>query len=572
MVLLGSFRERPLGTVLSALVPAQIREYRPSIVFCACALTLVCSLLLGGGTRGGFLSDAILELIAIPAFLIALSSLVDLPVWRTKTRTDMYGVLAFCFVIALVPLIQLVPLPPWIWTRLPAREEMARVFDLVGGQTPWMPISVSPHATWLSFLSLLPPIAIFLAAIQLSYRERREATLVIVAVGVASAFLGLIQVAQGPTSALRFFEFTNNTEAVGFFANRNHFAALLYAVLLFAAAWAIDVAFKNGSWNDLRRVAPAPIISLTISFMILIILIAGETVARSRAGLGLTIISMVAVFALVLTDRRNAFGITPSKLLLGAIVLAIILTVQFALYRILDRFTVDPMDDARIQFAHNTFRAAMAFLPFGAGLGTFVPVYAMFEPPSDTFQDIYANHAHNDIFELWLETGVFGMALMGLFVIWLGFNSVRLWWKPLALASALDSSLARAATVVIALLIAHSFVDYPLRTEAIMAIVAFSCALMIEPFQGSVTGMSIARERSHERASRQHPALPARATLARDAAPAEPPTWTGEVDKPPKPLGQPGERWGADIDWPQEWNTIETNPASSGAVPDKKET
>ena len=78
--------------------------------------------------------------------------------------------LAFCCVIALVPLIQLVPLPPWIWTNLPGREQMVTVFNLIGDQIPWMPISVSPYATWLSFLSLLPPMAIFLLTIQLSYR------------------------------------------------------------------------------------------------------------------------------------------------------------------------------------------------------------------------------------------------------------------------------------------------------------------------------------------------------------------------------------------------------------------
>ena len=58
-----------------------------------------------------------------------------------------------------------------------------------------MPISVSPQATWSSFLSLLPPLAIFFAAIQLSYRERRALSLAIVAFAVVSSFLGLLQVA-----------------------------------------------------------------------------------------------------------------------------------------------------------------------------------------------------------------------------------------------------------------------------------------------------------------------------------------------------------------------------------------
>ena len=105
-------------------------------------------------------------------------------------------------------------------------ETRRLAFEITGQAVPWMPISVSPQATLLVLLSLIPPLAVFLGAVQLSYRERRWLSLVLIGVGIVSVFLGLIQVAQGPASGLRFFEFTNPSEAVGFFANRNHFAAL----------------------------------------------------------------------------------------------------------------------------------------------------------------------------------------------------------------------------------------------------------------------------------------------------------------------------------------------------------
>ena len=59
--------------------------------------------------------------------------------------------------------------------------------------------------------------------------------------------LGHFQVAQGQASPLRFYQFTNPTEAVGFFANRNHFAALIYSVVLLTAAWAIHAWRRGGS-------------------------------------------------------------------------------------------------------------------------------------------------------------------------------------------------------------------------------------------------------------------------------------------------------------------------------------
>src|SRR5262249_13641609 len=61
-------------------------------------------------------------------------------------------------------------------------------------------------------------------------------------------------------------------------------------------------------------------------------------------------------------------------------------------------------------------------------------------------------------------------------------RSMKLWRNsPPESVSALDWSLARAATIVVGLLIAHSLVDYPLRTGGIMTIMSFACGLLIEP-------------------------------------------------------------------------------------------
>lgn len=607
MTLLDSLRERPLWGAMRALFPAALRDFKATPIFACCAGITTAALVLGGGTRGGFLSDAILELLAIPALLFALYSLAASPWRQSPTRRRTEWALLYCLALAVLPIIQLIPLPPWIWSRLPGHDSVTAVFDLLREGRPWMPISVSPNATWLSFVSLLPPLAIFISAIQLGYRERSRLILGIVGFGVISAFLGLTQVAQGPASPLRFYAFTNTSEAVGFFANRNHLAALLYSVLIYAAVFASDASFKAGSWADLARFKPATIAVLTAGFVAIVVLIAGETVARSRAGLALLIVALAGAFALVLADRRNASGMTPNKLLFGAVLVATILVVQFALYRILDRFASEAADDARIPFAHNTIHAALAFLPFGSGLGTFVPVYAMFEPPADLLPNLYANHAHNDILEFWLEAGVIGIGLMVVFVAWLGFNAVRLWWNGLPRATPLDVALARAATLVLALLIVHSFFDYPMRTEAIMAIFAVSCALLIEPLPSARAASARVEGRQREEPRHQEyerretyipeyserapsepiPELPrgGAADLPPETAiaPAKQPAEEPSVDlsrRPPigslAPLRPPGGRWGEDIEWPKEWSKEgsppEANPPPSAVGKAEKET
>ena len=167
-------------------------------------------------------------------------------------------------------------------------------FTLLGQALPWRPISVSPELTWLSLLSLLPPLAIFLGVIQLSSHERRLLSLVVIAAGIFSAIIGLLQVAQGPSSPWRFFAVTNDSEAVGFFANRNHFAALLYCVLVFAAAWAIEIAEEANFAGRNTGLSPIVLLSVAVSFLVLVVLLAAEAMARSRAGLFLTMVHLLA--------------------------------------------------------------------------------------------------------------------------------------------------------------------------------------------------------------------------------------------------------------------------------------
>ena len=58
--------------------------------------------------------------------------------------------------------------------------------------------------------------------------------------------------------------------------------------------------------------------------------------------------------------------------------------------------------------------------PVGSGVGTFVPVYQLFEPPQDFHANAHLNRAHNEFVEAWLETGIFGLALMGWLRAWFG--------------------------------------------------------------------------------------------------------------------------------------------------------
>src|SRR5262249_30432041 len=162
-------------------------------------------LILGGGTRSGFLADGVLQLIAIPLLLITLIR------WSKYDSNSPGGAaahtaLAIGIGLVVLFLTQLIPVPPQVWSRLPGREPIIQSFSVLAGELPWLPTSVAPHATWLALLSLAPVFVIFLATIQTGYAGRRALSLLVVGFGAISVFLGLLQVAQGPTSSLRPFE------------------------------------------------------------------------------------------------------------------------------------------------------------------------------------------------------------------------------------------------------------------------------------------------------------------------------------------------------------------------------
>jgi len=531
------------------------RKQATDPLFYACASMIVASLVLGGVSRNGFISDTILALLAIPLLAWGIWRLFDIEISR-----QMRGALWFCLALVALPLLQLVPLPGWLWTLLPHREISAESFALMRQSVPWMPISVSPEATWLSALSLLPPLSLFVGIVLLGYRDRRWLSLVVIAVGVISAFLGVLQVAQGPSSSLRFFQFTNPFEAVGFFANRNHFAALVNVLVVLTAAWAVQTGTEAGSALKHRKFDTVPTIAALGCFVILVLLLVAQAMARSRAGIALTMVALLAAFSLAIADRRGATGesSTTSRLFFGAIALAVLLVVQLALYRILERFEVDPFEDERFTYVVNTLKAAMAYLPVGSGVGTFVPVYQLFEPPQDFHANAHLNRAHNEFVESWLETGILGLVLIGWFVAWFGRRALEIWRNVAHPADAIDRSLARSATVIIPLIGAHAFFDYPLRTSAMMAIVSFACALLITPPASALLRQPILTPQTRRARLGNVAAQPVPA-LAISPLPSA-------VTNSPQALPAPtrGERWGTDIQWPDEWRSLSDPDPANG--------
>ncbi|MEQ1577776.1 MAG: O-antigen ligase family protein, partial [Hyphomicrobium sp.] len=177
-----------------------------------CALLFSACLVLGGTSFAGHLGDTVLQIASICLMAVILARpAASLPQEGPRPSRMPFAIM---LLMAAVPLSQLIPLPPEWLAGIPNFKIVREAHSTAGFTQVWLPLSVSPHATWISLLSLLPLFAIFWSTLHLANRDRRAISLILLAAGVLSAFLGLLQLAQGPHSPLRFFAVTNTTEAV----------------------------------------------------------------------------------------------------------------------------------------------------------------------------------------------------------------------------------------------------------------------------------------------------------------------------------------------------------------------
>jgi O-antigen ligase len=431
---------------------------------------LAVCLVFGGATRAGFLGDTLVQLAAIPLLLWS--------IFRLRGRSEgLKWPLAFCVAVSAVPVLHLIPLPPSVWTALPLRDPAVASLELAQIDAGWRPLTLVPHNAWLALAGLIPALAMFLGTALMTRRERHVVVVGLLVLTVLSALLALVQAAARGSAAGETLVDASN--ARGFFVNRNHFAALCYIGILFAAALAADAtrglaAKPRWTWGG-RDILPAVASGLAI-----IVLLAGVVVSTSRAGLGLAVVALLVGAAIANSDHRASALGQKRHYVFGAAALAFLFAAQFALLRVMERFR-DPLGDARVTLSEVTWKAARELLPFGSGVGSFVPVYQLYETPALSLPGFYINRAHNELLDVMLETGLVGLLLIGLFGVWLVFRLMKIWRADTSWPLPVDALLARAAGCAIVLVLAHSLVDYPLRTAALSAVFAFACGMLVNP-------------------------------------------------------------------------------------------
>jgi hypothetical protein len=90
-------------------------------------LFLAFCLVLGGASAAGIWANMVLQLLAVPIILVAVLKTPSTPVAAPGRQ-----LIALLLLLIAVIAIQLVPLPPALWTALPGRAEAAAGFSALG--------------------------------------------------------------------------------------------------------------------------------------------------------------------------------------------------------------------------------------------------------------------------------------------------------------------------------------------------------------------------------------------------------------------------------------------------------
>ena len=448
---------------------------RNGIAFAALALLLIV-FVFGGASQRHELRLAVVELAALPLLVLTLSEMI-----RSGVKLSPLA-LSLLVGLSALPLVQLIPLPASLWASLPGRDQAALAIELAGIGPAWVPLSLAPEETWRSFLALLPSVAMVCGVTICGAAFRLRSVQLILIFALASLIVAGAQTILGG-SALHLWPSTNRDTVVGLFANRNHFATLCVLSLPFAAV--LGARSLRHLHSDQRM--------FWFSILFVGSTILALAVIRSRMGLVLAIPSLgTSVLAAWIASGRGR----PQPLhfaVIGGLVLTVAAVALIVLPPVLERFDNSGPQEGRFENWPTVLDAAGSYLPFGSGIGSFDAVYRSVEPLT-RLDENYFNQAHNDYLETWLETGWFGMGLVIVFLAWFARRS----WAAWRAAISTERDLQRAASIAIGVVLLHSIVDYPLRTETIAVIFALCCAILdsaSRPDELTATDRTRARKR-----------------------------------------------------------------------------
>ncbi len=398
-------------------------------------------------------------------------------------REKMYRVPGFLPLFLLLDwmLLQILPLPASLVRILsPATYEIYRPLLELDGSTQWIPLSLSPRSTLLSFFRFAAYALFYLLTVfHLSRPDRLKKTVGIVAsLGIFIAILAILQKLTSP-GLIYWFRQGLSATPMGPWVYRNHFAGFMEMVFPLVTALFLsyrpEVRYRKSIKEKCIGLFTMPganrylLLGTGVVLMALSILL-----SLSRGGI-LTLSAAFLFFTLF------SAWMTPARRIQWSIVIfvALILMVTwFGWQPIMERFGHLWGDGGlnsggRMPVLRDSLGIVRSFPLFGTGFGTFIHVYPAFRSvPGDAVYD----HAHNDYLELFTDGGLIGFLLAAWFIAAVVIHAAGTLRKRKDPYSILMTS--GALTAILALLL-HCFIDFQMYNGANGLYIFFVCGLAV---------------------------------------------------------------------------------------------
>ena len=429
------------------------------------AYIALCVIVGGAGREGHYWHGIIQSLAALGLAALIISWPPRIKLERAKAP------MVILLGIAGLGLLQMVPLPPALWTALPGRALVNEGYQSLGHSLPMLPISLDVEATLITVGYVLTPIFVIALCARIGMRRLRSTVpWFVTMLGVFTVVYGLFQVFDGRDSVLYLYEFTSNGLPVGFFSNVNHQASFLLMTLPFAFFLLSEL---GQDWNGGDGNVALAIVIVALTFMLLIGVFGAGSVG------GYAILAPIILLSFLASRKSKKSGMRRSTQigLIGALFLGAILVGSSPVLEGLGVTSFSDGEGSRYSIWMITIEAIKDHWLTGSGLGTYESVIPLYENP-DTVTATFVAKAHNDYLQIVMEGGAIGLLLSALALVWFARVFFELWGKK---GGGTTSALRKFAFVSLVAVLLHSIVDYPARTPAIAAIVGLCLALITIP-------------------------------------------------------------------------------------------
>jgi len=401
------------------------------------------------------------------------------------TALSWFWVLIPVLLFLLIPVIQLIPMPTALISRLSGNTASVKT-ELLGGLTNQehsldsMTLSFYPNATKHDLRLVLSIVAVFFVVLNVFRRPEQIKRLLMAIIVVGSAVM-LLALAQDITNADKIYWTIpiRHSAYSGPFVNHSNYAQFMNLSI----GAAIGLLFVKLSEVFHKQQLELPVIlqyltspSGRVIWYILAMIILGAAtifVSMSRAGV-ISILIAASFVTLIFTSQYSLKqrGWIMVFIALGAFICVLYLGFDAVYDRLATLRDLHRSEGGRLQILKDIAVAWTKFPMFGTGLGTHEVVYPMFDRSTIA---ALAAHAENEYAQAAEETGIMGLGSLIIFaiIIWHAFvRNIRNVGLPIC------SAVYGLGFGLLAIMI-HSLSDFGQHLPANAVLSAVFCALLI---------------------------------------------------------------------------------------------